>query len=331
METETPERDDYDHPWKQVLEHYLAPFLAFCFPAAHAGIDWSRGYVFLDTELQQITRDAEISGRHVDKLVKVWKIGGEETWLLIHIEIQSQEDPHFAERMFIYYYRIYDRYRRPIESLAILGDERAGWRPTQFQTAPVWETALNFRFRSVKLLDYQPWAQLEASTNPFATVVMAHLKTMETKHDSEGRLRWKLTLIRRLYEQGLGREDILRLFHFLDWLMWLPEELTDRFWQTLQTYEEEHQMAYVTSVERLGIQKGRAEGRVEGRAEGMQEERLTLILRLLTRRCGELAPATVAQIEHLTMEQLGALAEALLDFRDADDLHAWLQALPPAE
>jgi len=98
-------------------------------------------------------------------------------------------------------------------------------------------------------------------------------------------------------------------------------------------------MAYVTSVERLGIQKGRtegrieghAEGRVEGHAEGMQEERLTLILRLLTRRCGELAPATVAQIEHLSMEQLGALADALLDFRDADDLHAWLQALPPAE
>jgi predicted transposase YdaD len=90
-------------------------------------------------------------------------------------------------------------------------------------------------------------------------------------------------------------------------------------------------MAYVTSVERLGIAKGRTEGRAEGRAEGMHEERLTLIQRLLTRRCGELAPATVAQIEHLTMEQLGALAEALLDFSDADDLHAWLLALPPAE
>jgi hypothetical protein len=82
---------------------------------------------------------------------------------------------------------------------------------------------------------------------------------------------------------------------------------------------EEHQMAYVTSVERLGIQKG------------MQEGQLALVLRLLTRRCGELPPATVAQIEHLSMEQLGALAEALLDFRNADDLHAWLLALPPAE
>jgi hypothetical protein len=78
-------------------------------------------------------------------------------------------------------------------------------------------------------------------------------------------------------------------------------------------------MTYVTSVERLGIQKG------------MQEGQLALVLRQLTRRCGELAPATVAQIEHLSMEQLGALAEALLDFRSADDLHAWLLALPPAE
>ncbi len=317
----TPPRDDYDHPWKQIIEYAFESFLGFFFPAAHAGIDWARGYDFLDQELHQITRDADVSTRHVDKLVRVWKKGGQETWLLIHIEIQSQEESDFPERMFIYYYRIYDRYRLPIESLAVLGDERPGWHPTHYRTSVAWETEVVFRFRSVKLLTYQPWEVLETSRNPFAIMVMAHLKTMETKHDGEARLQWKLTLIRRLYEQGYSREDIIMLFRFLDWLMLLPDALNTRFWDQLYDYEEEHKMPYITSVERIGIEKGRVEGRVE--------ERMDLVLRLLTRRCGVLAPATEHRIRELSMVQLEHLADALLDFGGMDDLHAWLHALPP--
>ncbi|MCG8353364.1 MAG: hypothetical protein MI924_36830 [Chloroflexales bacterium] len=41
------------------------------------------------------------------------------------IEIQGQEETAFAERMFVYHYRLFDRYHHPIVSLAVLGDERA--------------------------------------------------------------------------------------------------------------------------------------------------------------------------------------------------------------
>jgi hypothetical protein len=44
--------DDYDSPWKKILEAYFREFVVFFFPAAAEGIDWSRGYVFLDKELQ---------------------------------------------------------------------------------------------------------------------------------------------------------------------------------------------------------------------------------------------------------------------------------------
>ena len=36
---------DFDGPWKSALDTYLADFLAFFFPQAHADIDWSRGYL----------------------------------------------------------------------------------------------------------------------------------------------------------------------------------------------------------------------------------------------------------------------------------------------
>ena len=59
-------------------------------------------------------RGAKVGSRLADKLVKVWTNRNEVAWVLIHIEIQNQQETTFAERMFIYYYRIFDRYRKKI-------------------------------------------------------------------------------------------------------------------------------------------------------------------------------------------------------------------------
>src|SRR5713226_4085684 len=100
--------DDLDSPWKEALEHFQEAFLALCFPEAHAGIDWRRGYESLDKELQQIIRDAKLGKRLADKLFKVWRTDGTEAWLLIHVEVQARRERGFPERMFVYSYRIYD-------------------------------------------------------------------------------------------------------------------------------------------------------------------------------------------------------------------------------
>jgi hypothetical protein len=47
-------------------------------------------------------------------------------------------------------------------------------------------------------------------------------------------------------------------------------------------------------------------------------------LRQLNRRCGPLTDTTTARIQALHLEQLEALAEALLDFSGPADLAAWL-------
>lgn len=247
---------DYDSPWKEALERYFEAFMAFCFPQAHAEIDWARNYEFLDKELQQVVRDAEI-GRHlVDKLVKVWLQNGEEAWVLVHIEVQGQVEPQFAKRMYVYNYRLFDRYDRRVASLAVLGDEQLNWRPDGYSYT-LWGCRASLEFPVVKLLDYEAqWSDLEQSSNPFAVIVMAHLKAQATRRDLEGRLQWKLSLVKGLYEQGYGREDILELFRFIDWVMLLPEDLKRGFEEELERYEEEKKMRYVTSIERSGIQKG---------------------------------------------------------------------------
>ena len=107
--------------------HAFPEFLAFYFPQVAAEIDWSRGYDFLDQEFTQVVRDASLGRRLLDKLVRVTTRDGEEQWVYIHIEIQGQHDTAFAERLFVYNYRLYDRYRRPIVTLAVLADTSPSW------------------------------------------------------------------------------------------------------------------------------------------------------------------------------------------------------------
>ena len=74
------------------------------------------------------------------------------------------------------------------------------------------------------------------------------------------------------------------------------------------------------------LAEGRQEGRQEGEARGEARGEAKMTLRLLTRRCGPLEEATTAQIQALPLEQLEALADALLDFQGPADLAAWLAA-----
>jgi predicted transposase/invertase (TIGR01784 family) len=75
-----------------------------------------------------------------------------------------------------------------------------------------------------------------------------------------------------------------------------------------------------------GIREGIREGRKEGKQEGRQEGERNLVLRLLPRRIGALSPELVAQIGTLSLPQLEALGEALLDFSRPSDLTDWLQS-----
>jgi len=70
-------------------------------------------------------RDDEIGKQVADTLVKVWLRNGAETCLLTHVEVQGQAQVIFPERMYIYNSRIFDLYRRPVVSLAVLADEDA--------------------------------------------------------------------------------------------------------------------------------------------------------------------------------------------------------------
>ncbi|MCP3943909.1 MAG: cytosolic protein, partial [Desulfobacteraceae bacterium] len=238
------QRDDYDSPWKDIIEAYFREFMEFFFPEAADGIDWTKGYNFLDKELQKVVRDAKLGRRLADKLAQVWQKDGKEAWVLVHVEVQGQDESDFNKRMFVYNYRIFDRYEKKVASLAILADENPKWKPDHYWNE-LWGCKVGIEFPVVKLPDYaDKWDELEKSDNPFALAVMAHLKTQETRKDHNERRRWKICLVRKLYERGYKKQDIISLFHFTDWIMRLPEKLDEDFWQEVSQYEEKEKMPY---------------------------------------------------------------------------------------
>ncbi len=73
-----------------VLDAYFPRLLTFFYPHLYEKIDWKKGYQFLDKELQAITREAAVGKRCVDKLVRVNSCDGQQTVVLLHLEIQGQ-------------------------------------------------------------------------------------------------------------------------------------------------------------------------------------------------------------------------------------------------
>ncbi|NJL58704.1 MAG: cytosolic protein [Desulfobacteraceae bacterium] len=218
-------------------------------------------------------------------------------WALIHADVQSQREESFPERMYIYNYRLFDRYRRHAASFAVLGDTGKKWRPDNFEKE-LWGCRIRFEFPAVKLSDYgKDREALKADKNPFAIVVMAHLLTQKTAKDYDRRKKEKLTLIRQLYHKGFSKQDIINLFRFIDWIMDLPEIQEKLFWQEFTDTEEEKTMRYMTTGERIGYKRGIEEGIQQGMQQGVQQGFLQAFLQQTTMVAKQLAKKFRSQPE----------------------------------
>ncbi|MBK7000650.1 MAG: DUF4351 domain-containing protein [Rhodoferax sp.] len=317
MNTET---DNYDSPWKDMLEHAFPEFMAYYFAPLHAQIDWSQGHEFKNTELRQVVRDAELGRRFADCLVRVTLKGGGERWIYIHIEVQGQRDGSLPKRVFTYNYRIFDRFDCPVASLVILADDDPNWKPDHF-AFEVFGCRLSLTFPVVKLSELaRSQEKLEHDANPFAIITAAHLRTQQTRNDPQERYQAKRMLVRLLYTHGWDRQRILDLFAVLDWMMRLPDGLENKLWQDIEQIEGEKRMRYVTSVERLATERGMQQGMEQGMQQGIQQGECSLLVRQLTRRFGALPEWVNTRLKQAHTDLLETWGERVLDAKSLEEV-----------
>ncbi|MFW6316232.1 MAG: DUF4351 domain-containing protein [Cyanobacteriota bacterium] len=107
---------------------------------------------------------------------------------------------------------------------------------------------------------------------------------------------------------------------FVDSYLRLSSEEEEEFESYIEEFlpqQQEEVMEIVTSWMERGIEQG-----IE---RGQKGEAVTLVLRQLSRRVGNLNSELESAISELSLAQLEALAEALLEFNSLQDLQQWLE------
>ena len=107
--------------------------------------------------------------------------------------------------------------------------------------------------------------------------------------------------------------------------MMLPDDLTKQFTQNLIAYEEEKKMPYVTSAERIGIEKGRLEGRDEGKLYEARE----MVLEALDAKFSSTTPEDIKQqIQALNNKiMLKRLHRSAIQSKDIEDFRKSMEKL----
>ena len=103
-------------------------------------------------------------------------------------------------------------------------------------------------------------------------------------------------------------------------MMHLPTDLQHALWQDLEQLESNRRMPYITSVERIGMEKGIQQGIQKGIQQGKQLGAVDMLLRQIERRFGLPSDVVRERIDKADPTKLMQWSERILDARNLDDL-----------
>lgn len=295
----TMPNSDMDGGWKDVIEDFTEDFFKFYLPKMHRGIDFTCGVTFLDKELNEIVSGSDNIRREADRLLEVRLKDGAAEWVLIHIEVQSGRDDSFAERMYVYNYRIFDKYRKRTASVAVLIDSDRKFRPESFRME-LFGCVTLFQFPVIKLLDFDREG-IEKDDSPFAIVTRVQLAKLKSERDADKRYSFRMELTKEFYLRDYSKEQVIRLYRFIDYVLKLPKLKALQFKQELELFEEGRRMPYVTSTEMIAREEGLMQGQLKNAKEA--------VLEVLEARFGNIA--TVMKEKISSCGDLNRLKKAL--------------------
>ncbi|MCF0061211.1 hypothetical protein MUK70_18385 [Dyadobacter chenwenxiniae] len=287
--------------WKSILEDTFEDFLRFFFPNADDIFDFSKDFGYLDKELEQLfpPEDDHYASKFVDKLVKVYTKEEQEEWILVHIEVQGYTDNLFSERMFTYYYRIWDKYGKRTTALAILADENKHYYPSCFKQSFL-GTSLRFEYNILKVLD-QCDRKLAESDNVFAHIIMTVKIALKSKKLNDKNLfDLKIQLARRLLGQKISKPKIAKLMKFLKFYVVLNDPLLAASYNE-EVYNLTHKTYTNMGIDEAVIYIEKEEAREEGIEQGRMEKSTAITKSLLNDK-------------RFSLEEIAELVDVPLEF-----------------
>jgi Domain of unknown function (DUF4351)/Putative transposase, YhgA-like len=296
---------DHDELFKKLLTTFFIEFIELFLPSVAAYFDRD-AIAFLPQEYFTDTTTGD--RRKIDVLAQV-KFREQDTCFLIHLENQSYNQDDFDRRMFFYFARLYQKYLLPIYPIAVFSFEYP-LRPQRQQHQVMFPDfkVLDFNFAVIQLNQLN-WRDFLQQRNPVAAALMAKMRIARAD-----RPRVKAECLRILATLELDPARIELISGFVDTYLRLnatEETIFQAEIDKMGLGEQEQIMEIVTSWMERGIEQGR-------------EREVALVLRQLTRRLNGLSVSLEERVHRLSIEQVEALGEALLDFSSETDLVHWL-------
>lgn len=225
---------------------------------------------------------------------------------ILHLEFQTlpYSEPPLPYRMLKYWVLLYGQYKCDIEQVVIFLKETTS---EQVFTDRFERRNTRHSYRIIRLWEQDPTpflsdpallplAVLTRSSTPTQLLEQvaervamleepAQQKSLAATAEILAGLRFEKDLIRRLFREELMRESVI--------------------------YQDI-------------LEQGMQRGLQRGLEQGLQRGEAIALLRILTRRFGEIAPELEEKIRSLPIPQLEALIDAQIDFSSLDDLVNWL-------
>ena len=276
---------DHDAMFKELLHHLMEFFLKLFFPEEASRLDFS-SLIFLEQE--QFTDFPGGKHRYIDTLVEIKTLCGPET-ILVHVEFQSKRERDFPLRMFRYFSQLRLRRDTPIWPIVLYMPKGSGGLGFEEYTETLFdEKFLPFRYWCIGLPELNAEEYL-ATKNPVAYGLAPLMN-----HGSFSKPRLKAICLSGIAQSNINEVQAVLLAFFVDTYLPLNEAGEEEFQKLIQQ-EEVIAMQFITSWERQGIIKGRAEG-------ALMALRETLLLQL-QEKFGEVPSTAVQQVEAISSKK----------------------------
>lgn len=294
---------DHDRLFKELLTTFFLEFIDLFFPDVSAYLE-PNSLTFLDKEL---FTDVTSGDQYEADLIAKVQFRGQESFFLIHVENQANAQSNFSQRMFRYFARLYEKFALSVYPIAIFSyNAPQRLEPNFHQVSFPDFDVLKFNYRVIQL-NRLNWRDFLHQSNPVASALMAKMKIAESE-----RVQVKIECLRLLATLKLDAARMQLISGFVDTYLRLSAEEERRFLAQVSTIKPDNRREEVMEIVTSWME------------QGLQQGEVALILRQLNRRFGSVTPEDETQIRNLSIEQLGNLGEALLDFSTTSDLVTWL-------
>ena len=221
--TTSPKKQD--QLLNEIFQENISDFLRFVYSDCDEIFDLDRGIAFLNKELMSIIpiRERKKGIPVSDLLIQVFLKDGQRKWILIHTEMESEEQKDLAFDLFQYYIRLLGRFRVHAETIMVFAGNKEQPCLDEYRNAYI-----HYRFKTFHIFDLSQ-DQLGAMDNIFAHAAMSYQKAISQGNTAHTLITdEQFSLTSTLLDYNHGKDRIGSFLNFMKSFLFLNDSQTSR-------------------------------------------------------------------------------------------------------